>query len=419
MHPAPPRLRHPSTADRRHTERWYLAALFVDSVGTGLWTPLALIFFTRAQDLPLGATGGALTAGGLLGLLTGPLSGALVDRWGALRLVMISNVVRAAVFLAYPSVSSAGQLAALAAVFAAGERLFWTANTPALEKLVAQGELLRAYGLQNMLRTVGWLAGAGLAAILSAALFARPDRLHLVAWLNGLTFLVAALLTTAVRSPRGPEPGPRPKDTDPAATDGTPTRSAWRATLADRSFLTICSVHLVLALMSDSLTVMLPLVALDVLHGPPWLPGAALIAGSLSLLLVQKRAVRYGHGSPRSALRLACAAFGLAFLLLAPAGGVAAVWAVPVVLGAALVGTTGDALFAPVMTVLANEAAPQELKGRYSAAFQLAWGAAAVLAPAVGAVLLTVGNTVLWLTLAALSATTAVLVRLLPGGRPT
>ena len=411
MHPAPPRPRRPPTTGRRRTERWYLAALFIDSVGTGLWTPLALIFFTRAQHLPLDATGGALTAGGLVGLLTGPISGILVDRWGALPLVMISNVARAAVFLAYPLVTSVWQLALLAAVFSACERLFWTANTPALEKLVAEGELLRAYGLQNMLRTVGWLVGAGLAAVLSAALFARPERMHLVAWLNGLTFLVAALMMTAVRSPRRP---PEPKPAGPLTADPA-ARSAWKDILTDRTFLTICSVHLAFALMSDSLTVMLPLVALDVLHGPSWLPGAALIAGSLSLLLVQKRAVRYGHRSPLRALRLACAAFALAFAVLAPAGGAAAGWAVPVVLGAALVGTTGDALFAPVTTVLANDAAPAALKGRYSATFQLAWGAAAVLAPAVGAVLLTVGNTVLWSALAVLSAVTAVLTRLLPG----
>jgi hypothetical protein len=73
-----------------------------------------------------------------------------------------------------PSGWSSRPCGALAAVFAACERLFWTANTPALERLVAEGELLRVLGSQNMLRTVGWLAGAGLAAGLSAALLSRP-----------------------------------------------------------------------------------------------------------------------------------------------------------------------------------------------------------------------------------------------------
>ncbi|MFI5963486.1 MFS transporter [Streptomyces asoensis] len=397
-------------AHRPHARRWYLAALFADAVGNGLWTPLALIFFTRAQHIPLDVTGAALTAGGLIGLLTGPLAGTLVDRWGALPLVQLSNVLRGAVFLVYPLITSVGQLIALAAVLAACERLFWTANTPALEQVVGKDGLLPVLATQNMLRTAGWMTGAGLAAVLSAALLQHPGRLHLIAWLNGATFLAAALLMLGVRVPRrtgAPDASrPAPKATGPA----------WRRTLADRPFLLLCLTQLAFALMTDSLTVMLPLVALDVLHGPSWLPAAALITSSVALLLAQKQAVRRfgGKGSALRPLRLACLVFAVAFLLLAPAGRLTPGWAVPVVLGAAVAGAVADALFAPVMTVLANAAAPEEYKGRYSATFQLAWGAAAVLAPAVGAFLLTAGNAVLWLTLVALGAATAALTALVP-----
>ncbi|MGW2848852.1 hypothetical protein ACWC5G_29175, partial [Streptomyces sp. NPDC001274] len=54
-----------------HGLRRYLLANLIDNVGTGLWAPLSLIFFTRAQHLPIDDVGAALSAGGLLGLLAG------------------------------------------------------------------------------------------------------------------------------------------------------------------------------------------------------------------------------------------------------------------------------------------------------------------------------------------------------------
>ncbi|MEW2452146.1 MFS transporter [Streptomyces parvulus] len=405
-----PRSEHRTAAHRARDRRWYLGALFADAIGNGLWTPSALIFFTRAQGMSLGATGAALTLGGVIGLLSIPLSGTLIDRWGALPLIQLSNLLRGAVFLAYPLISSVWQLTALAAVLSACERLFWTANTPALERVVGKGDLLPLLGTQNMLRTVGWMAGAGLAALVSGALLQHPDRLHLIAWLNGATFLTAALLTSGVRLPdRTTDPS------DPRQTFAT-AEPAWRSILTNRPFVTLCLTQLAFALMADSLAVMLPLVALDVLHGPPWLPAAALIASSVSLLLVQRPSLRYyaRQGSPLRPLRLACVVFSVAFMLLAPAHRLTSALAVPLVLTAAVAGACANALFAPVMTLLANETAPEQRKGHYSAIFQLAWGTAAVLAPAVGTFLLTAGNTVLWLTLGGLSGATAALTSLIP-----
>lgn len=54
------------------------------------------------------------------------------------------------------------------------------------------------------------------------------------------------------------------------------------------------------------------------------------------------------------------------------------------------------------MLSAANEAAPEGRKGRYSAAFQTAWGLAEVAGPVVYTSLLTVGNAVLWLVLVVL-----------------
>ncbi len=53
------------------------------------------------------------------------------------------------------------------------------------------------------------------------------------------------------------------------------------------------------------------------------------------------------------------------------------------VLGAGIIAVVGEALSVPLMMAAANEAAPEQLRGRYSALFQTAWGLATVASPAV------------------------------------
>ena len=55
----------------------------VASIGFGLYTAGALIYFTRSVGLPLGVVGAGLSLAGGLGLLLSVPIGRLVDRWGA------------------------------------------------------------------------------------------------------------------------------------------------------------------------------------------------------------------------------------------------------------------------------------------------------------------------------------------------
>ena len=157
--------------------RLYLLAMLIDTIGSGMWMPIGLIFFTRAQHLPFEQVGMALTVGGVFGLAAGPISGNLVDRFGPGRFIMISNVARGAVFFFYPLIDSAWQVSLLAAVFAAADRLFWTANTPLLGSLVTERRLDRLLATQNVIRIVG----LGLGAAASGLLAGTVHGLHLLA----------------------------------------------------------------------------------------------------------------------------------------------------------------------------------------------------------------------------------------------
>lgn len=176
-------------------QRLYLVAMLIDTIGSGLWMPIGLIFFVRAQHLPVEQVGAALTIGGAFGLLAGPLGGNLVDRWGPGRFILVSNVARAMVFVLYPLTDSLWQVSLLAAGFAASDRLFWTANAPLLSDMAPGRALDGLLGTQNVIRIVGLGVGAGL----SGAFAGSVRGLHLLAYLNAASYaLAAAVIVFAV-----------------------------------------------------------------------------------------------------------------------------------------------------------------------------------------------------------------------------
>ncbi|MEU1306777.1 MFS transporter [Streptomyces shenzhenensis] len=390
-------------------KRTYLVALIVDCVGNGLWTPVALIFFTRGQHLPLAHVGVALTVGGLLGLLAGPVNGLLVDRWGPANGAALSYAVRTGVFALFPFVSVTWEVGALAFVAAAADRLFWTASTPLLARLVPAEALIGVLSTSSVLKVIGWAVGGAIGATAGGMVIGSGTGLHLVAYVNGVTYLAAMVLVLAVRRHVRPSAAAEP----PA--DGRAWR--WRDLRDDPGFLRLCLLTLLLALVSDCLTAMLPVVAIVVLGQPSWVPGVVIAVACVSMAVARRPAVAYARRVPAPrALRLAACFFSLAVLVMTPSGWAGSATAA-VVLCAALIGTLGDALFAPVVTTTANAAAPPGLEGRYNATFQTSFGIAGAVAPAAGTALLAQGNTVLWLGLAVVCAGTALSVGFLT--RPT
>ena len=109
-----------------------LAAYVIDALGSGLWLPFALIFFTRAQGLSLTAAGFAMSVGSLLGLGVWLLSGGVIDRLGPHRLIIAATFVRAAVFAVFPLVHSWWLMSLGVFLVSASDRVFSSANVPLL-----------------------------------------------------------------------------------------------------------------------------------------------------------------------------------------------------------------------------------------------------------------------------------------------
>lgn len=369
-------------------------ALFIDSVGSGLWLPFSLIFFTRAQELPMVACGAALSTASLLALVVGQLGGGLVDRYGPGRLVLLSNIVRVGTFALYPLVQTIPELGVLAFVTASASRLYWTASTPFVSTLVRGRAVDQFLATNNMLR----IGGVGLGAAAAGFFADSVAGLHAIAWANAASFGVAALLLVIGVRRFGRPAAPAPAETDEPAAG--PRTSVWR----DTAYLQLCLCLAVFILVQSSFVVVLPLVIVDFWHGPEWLAGGSIVVGNVVLFLAQRPAVMLAARSSRSRmlLRYSIPCYLAALLLLTAADLFDGVPLIVVVLSGVIVGAIGEGISNPLMLAAANEVAPEGMKGRYSAVYQTTFGLADTMGPLLFTMLLGLGSRVLWLSLAAL-----------------
>ena len=75
-------------ATRDPAQRKLLAASFADALGTGLFLPLSVIYLTRIVGLSPARAGLGLTIAGVLAIAASPMSGALLGRFGARKVVL-------------------------------------------------------------------------------------------------------------------------------------------------------------------------------------------------------------------------------------------------------------------------------------------------------------------------------------------
>ncbi|MEU6075278.1 MFS transporter [Micromonospora sp. NPDC047074] len=373
-----------------------VAALTVDSIGNGLFLPLSLVYFLRLTDVPLALLGVLISAATVLTLPVPLWAGALADRVGALPVVVASQVLQAAGYLAYAWVRGPVGVFVAAALVAVGVRFFWSAVFTAVADYAdgRPGSWPRDtwYAISNGARTAG-LAVGGLATGLVVA-DGRAGTYRAVAYAAAACFALAAvLIAICVRTPPA------------AARPAGPGRAGYGALVRDRPFLALIGLNTVFALTSMMLGLALPTVMLTDAQGPAWLT-SAILAGNAFLVALLSAPVGARLPRHRRTRVIALAAglwtaWGLAMATVGP-GSLGMV--VALLTATTLLFTVAELVHAPASAALAAAVAPAAARGRYLAAFQYSFAIASMIAPAFFGTLYEIGTAAPWLVLALLNA---------------
>ncbi|MDF5757686.1 MFS transporter [Spongiactinospora sp. TRM90649] len=371
--------------------RWAWVAV-VDSLGTGLMLPLVIIYFTQMIKLSPVMVGLAMSIAGLVGVALVPVGGALVDRIGA-KPVVIGAFVLASVGVAGYILADGFALLVAAVLLA---QMADATGRPAKHAFIAQiaeGETRnRLLAFNRSIRNAGYGAGGLLAAIV-LGIGTRPAYIVAIV-LDVLTFVVAAILVTAIAAPP-PKAVPAPKDGEPAA------RGGYREVLSDWRYVGLAGLNALVLLHGNAFIVGMPLWLVHHTTIPQAMVGVLFTANTVMVVLFQVRATR-GLSGPadvgpvyrRAALTFALAAAAYVLAQYAGLYVAIAVMAVAVVLHsiAELSASAGEWT---VSIGLARE----HLRGRYLAVFALGDSATKAVGPVLVTFLITDLGSVGWIVL--------------------
>jgi MFS family permease len=172
--------------------------LFFATLGSSLGTLLATVALVvdvkdRTDSGPW--VGALMFVEFLPAVAVGLFFGPYLDRLPRRGVMVVSDLVRAAVFCTLPFASSAGTIVALAGIAGFTTGFFRPAVYAGLPNLVSEDELPRANSLIQTSENVSWT----LAPVIGGALVAAsgPDTAY---WVNAASFLISALLL--MRIPR-------------------------------------------------------------------------------------------------------------------------------------------------------------------------------------------------------------------------
>ena len=399
----------PVDSERRR-RRLLIAAMLVDTLGGGLLSPFELVYALKIAGLSLTSAGVILSVAAAAGIAVGPVAGAAVDRLGPVKVVGVANCLGVAGCLVLLLWTNGWGYGLGAFFLSTNMRVFWAAFTPLVASIASGPELEQWFGRLRGARYIGIVSGEALSGLVFLAGVHTGLRLLVVA--NGLSFVAALALVLAV--------APRRRGATAGADQEEPRHGGYPQVLRDRVNVALAALNIAATLLLIAPILVLPVFVLDRLHLATWLPGvlaAVLTATAAAGLLFGARFVRGRRRLRNLELAAALWAAGCAVFLLAPTELIVAYGAL--FAGVLLLGL-GEALYAPTADALPAALAPVELRGRYAAVHQMAWGISESAAPALGAATLASGNAALWLTLAGIAAATALGYRALErpaGGR--
>jgi predicted MFS family arabinose efflux permease len=144
------------------------------------------------------ASAAALLSAFVPQVLVGSVAGVFVDRWDRKRTMVVTNVLLAAGLLPLLLVGGADRIWLVYVVLAVQscvEVFFAPAEQAFLPRVVDDADLVVANGLNGQVRNLARLVGSGLGGVLAAA-----GGIRAIAVADSITFLVAALLVTRIRT---------------------------------------------------------------------------------------------------------------------------------------------------------------------------------------------------------------------------
>jgi MFS family permease len=280
--------------------RLLFASTLASSVGT-LLAAIALAIDVKQRTNSGLWVGAVLVVDFLPSIVVGLALGPLLDRLERRKLMIVSDLLRAAVFAALPFATNAATIVALALVAGLATGFFRPAVYAGVPNLVSDELLGSANALLQTIENAAWAIGPLLGGVLTAEW--GP---HAAYWIDAVSFLVSAVLVARIPA--------RLLQSKIALTRGhwTDLKDGFAVVLRSRPLLAVLFAWGLAALGSGAITVSEVFLAQNTLHGGDFgygllygAIGAGLVVGSIvSNAVVERIGIARGYGGSLALMAL-------------------------------------------------------------------------------------------------------------------
>ena len=372
-------------------ELWLVQlGVFLNMFGYGAVLPFEVIYLHDGRGFSLSVAG--LVVGTVTGVtvVTAPLAGPLIDRFGARATTIGAGVALAAGYAGLAFARLPIHAFAAATLAGAGNGALNPSQSTLLAALAPSEVRHRATAVLRVAANAGIGIGGALGGLVATYGLTGFVVLFLV---NALTYLVyVSVLVAVVRDGARPEP----------------IIGGYRLVFRDRAFIHLALTNVaIIAVGWGVFTWLVPPYAEHEIGISARLIGLLLLANAATVVGAQVPIARLAEGRRRVVMMAGASAIFAGACLLVIVAGISTDTAYAALVAAAIAVGVGECFHTTVLMPLAAELAPTGLRGRYMASMGFAWWIGLTIAPVLGAQLLSLSPTVVFLAAAAVALAAA------------
>ncbi len=346
--------------------------MFIDRLGGTILYPYFALYITRRFDVGMTEAGVLLGLFSVSGLVGGILGGALADKIGRRSIVAFGLVSSALGSLVMGLLDNLMAFYTLAVIVGLLGSIAGPAHQAMVADILPEAQRAEGFAILRVVANLSWILGPTIGGLLAAQSYL------LLFVTDAVTSTSTALIIYRLIPETKPEPSAASR-----APSFWQTLAGYRVVALDRLYVGFLLASMLMLIVYQQMYSTLAVYLRDV-HGVPDRGyGLLLSLDALMVVLLQFWVTRRIRGYPPM---LMMAAGTLLYMIGFTMYGFVASYALFVV--AIVIITLGEMIVVPLGQVLASFFAPEDMRGRYMAAFEFSWGIPAMIGPVAAGVVL-------------------------------
>ena len=367
--------------------RKMVIGICLNAIGGGMTLSLLLVYLHDMRGFTNTFGGLLLAYGSIVGIVASAPMGALVDRIGPKKVMIGGLILNSLASLSLSLVRTHIQaILAITAINTAGQAI-WPSQSVILTRVTPEKDRSKIFGFNFMLLNLG----LGLGGLISSLLIQKGDLLsfQIMYWVDASTFLIYLAIIFSLHGENVDRYIPKKDE---------PQEGSYRDLFAITPLMLLGIAGIILFTFGyGTIQSGIPVFATQFLHlSPKWL-GIIFGVNTISIVLFQPLVMRIlERYSKYTALLSIGIIWGLSWILVGIAPYLT-LFASGIALSLSqLVFAVGEMIQAPTIPTLANELAPENIRGRANAWMSMQWSVSGVLGPAIVGLMLGSNHPRLW-----------------------